>query len=324
MRVATAYGISLRGKQEIRRRSIALVAAAAGSTAAVMLLFYAFGRIGAEVLPQGRKAAVTEGASAKIGGERQKEEIKEEIRKEASGREISAAETKRWEMADAQSLRLHGTAAFLMPQIELKTMYLTFDDGPSGENTDKILDVLRERGIRATFFVIGEYVEKFPDTARRIVEEGHTIGIHCYVHDYATLYASPQAYIADFEKAHKTIYEVTGVEATLFRFPGGSVTNHSRGVCGDIVSELESRGFVYFDWNASLEDTVGSKTPEELIACALESVKDRERVVLLAHDRLKTTAECMEELLDALSSYRMEPLNAGIKPVQFRRFWENG
>ena len=144
-------------------------------------------------------------------------------------------------------------------RLTYKTMYLTFDDGPSKENTDKVLDVLKEKNVKATFFVIGEYVRKYPDTARRIVEEGHTIGIHCDVHDYSIIYANPAAFIADFEKAYDTVYQITGVEAKLFRFPGGSVNAYNKQVCGDIVKELEAKGFIYFDWNASLEDTIGNK-----------------------------------------------------------------
>ena len=201
-------------------------------------------------------------------------------------------------------------------------MYLTFDDGPSKENTDKVLDVLKEKNVKATFFVIGEYVRKYPDTARRIVEEGHTIGIHCDIHDYSILYANKEAYIADFEKAYDTVYQITGVKTKLFRFPGGSVNAYNKQVCGDIVKELEARGFIYFDWNASLEDTVGSKSGEQLLQSAIESVMGRERIVMLAHDRVEKTADNLGTIIDAFPEYRMRPLNEYVSPVHFRRFWE--
>ena len=204
-----------------------------------------------------------------------------------------------------------------------RTMYLTFDDGPSAQNTDLILDTLKQRNIKATFFVIGEYVRKYPETAKRIVQEGHTIGIHCDVHDYDILYDSVDSYIEDFEKAYKTVYEVTGVEAKLFRFPGGSVNAYNKKVCQEIVEEMEKRGFIYFDWNASLEDAAGSKKePDELIQCAKETTLGRKKVVLLAHDRVEGTALCLNDLIDALPEYEMKPLTPYIEPVQFRRFWE--
>ena len=203
-----------------------------------------------------------------------------------------------------------------------KTMYLTFDDGPSAQNTDLILDTLKQQNIKATFFVIGEYVRKYPETAKRIVEEGHTIGIHCDVHDYNILYDSVDSYLEDFEKAYQTVYEVTGAEAKLFRFPGGSVNAYNKKVCQEIVEEMERRGFIYFDWNASLEDAAGKKEPDELIQSAKETTLGRKKVVLLAHDRVTGTALCLNDLIDALPEYEMKPLTPDIEPVQFRRFWE--
>ena len=198
-----------------------------------------------------------------------------------------------------------------------KVMYLTFDDGPSEESTEKILDILKERNIQATFFVIGEYVRKYPETAKRIVAEGHTIGIHCDVHDYNSLYASVDSYVADFEKAYDTVYEVTGVEAKLFRFPGGSVNDFNKGVCEDIIEEMENRGFIYYDWNASLEDAVEDCTPEKLVQNAVDTSLGRARVVMLAHDRVENTAYALEDLLDAFPEYEMRPLTVASKPVQF-------
>ena len=199
-----------------------------------------------------------------------------------------------------------------------KTMYLTFDDGPSEKYTDMVLDVLKEKNIKATFFVIGEYVRKYPETAKRIADEGHTIGIHCDVHDYQKLYASVDSYIEDFEKAYDTVYEITGVEAQFFRFPGGSVNAYNKTVYQDIITEMEARGFVYYDWNASLGDAArNTASSEELIRNAVDTARGRREVVMLAHDRVDNTAYALEELIDALPEYRMEPLTMKAQPVQF-------
>ena len=204
-----------------------------------------------------------------------------------------------------------------------KTMYLTFDDGPSRENTDAVLDILKEKNIKATFFVIGEYVEKYPETARRIVSEGHTVGIHCYIHDYNTLYASKESYIADFEKAYETVKNIMGVEPKLFRFPGGSINAYNKDVCRDIIEEMEKRGFIYYDWNAGVEDATGKdSSPSQLIKNARESTLGRKKIVLLAHDRVKNTVLCLDGLIDEFSDYVMKPLTEDITPVQFVRFWE--
>lgn len=198
-----------------------------------------------------------------------------------------------------------------------KTMYLTFDDGPSVENTGRVLDVLKERNIKATFFLVGENVEKHPEMAKRIVEEGHTIGIHCNNHDYDTIYASVDNYIEDFEKARQTILEVTGVEVNIFRFPGGSVNNHNKKVRKKIIKEMTERGYIYYDWNASLEDAVRQAEPEELVAAGVETTLGRKKVVMLAHDVVYNTGICLEDLLDSLPEYQMLPLTEEVEPIQF-------
>lgn len=90
------------------------------------------------------------------------------------------------------------------------TVYLTFDDGPSA-NTAAILDVLAAQGVKATFFVGGSEAENASELLRRIVEEGHTIGIHTYSHQYRELYSSVESYLADFKQVYDMIYEATGV-----------------------------------------------------------------------------------------------------------------
>ncbi len=198
-----------------------------------------------------------------------------------------------------------------------KTMYLTFDDGPSEENTVAILDILKEKNIKATFFVVGENVEKHPDVARRIVEEGHTIGIHCNHHNYEEIYASVDSYLADFEEAYKIVYEVTGVEVKLFRFPGGSINAYNKKVYKDIIEKMTEKGYIYFDWNGSLEDAVTKSTPEQLIKNARESTLKRKKVVMLAHDIVYNTRLCLEELIDQFPEYKMEPLTPDVSPIQF-------
>ncbi|MDE6169163.1 MAG: N-acetylmuramoyl-L-alanine amidase, partial [Acetatifactor sp.] len=198
-----------------------------------------------------------------------------------------------------------------------KTMYLTFDDGPSEENTTAVLDILKERGIKATFFLVGKNVEKHPEVARRIAEEGHTIGIHCYSHDYGEIYASVDAYLEDFQKAWNVVYETTGVEVELFRFPGGSINAYNKDVYEDIIDVMTEQGYVYFDWNASLEDAAKKTTPEMLLQNARESTLGRKKVVMLAHDIQYNTVLCLEALIDQFPEYKMEPLSIEVTPIQF-------
>lgn len=198
-----------------------------------------------------------------------------------------------------------------------KTMYLTFDDGPSEENTAAVLDILKAHDIKATFFLVGENVAKHPEMAQRIVEEGHTVGIHCYRHDYKQIYASVDAYLEDFQKAYDIILETTGVEVQLFRFPGGSINNHNKDVYEEIIARMTENGYIYFDWNASLEDAVSHSDPEQLVKNGVESTRGRKKVVMLCHDIVYNTTQCLEDLLDSLPEYKMEPLTPDVKPIQF-------
>lgn len=218
---------------------------------------------------------------------------------------------------DYQDKLAEGIAEGINCYFNPKTMYLTFDDGPQEENTTAVLDILKEHDIKATFFVIGENVRRYPDVARRIVAEGHTIGIHCNHHVYDEIYESVDSYLADFQAAYDAVYEITGAEVKLFRFPGGSVNAYNKDVYEDIVAEMTDRGFIYFDWNGSLEDAVSKSTPEQLVRNAVGSTLGRKKVVMLAHDIISNTVQCLEELIDSFPEYEMKPLTEEVKPIQF-------
>ena len=198
-----------------------------------------------------------------------------------------------------------------------KTLYLTFDDGPNTENTNTVLDILKEKGIKATFFVVGKNVERNPETTKRIVEEGHTIGIHCYNHDYGVIYNSVDAYVEDFERAREIVYEVTGVEVKLFRFPGGSINSYNKNVYKDIVEAMTAKGYIYYDWNASLEDAVKKPNRDKILKNAKESTLGRKVVVMLAHDTVDVTVEVLEELIKMFPEYEFKALNENVEQIKF-------
>ncbi len=199
-----------------------------------------------------------------------------------------------------------------------KKMYLTFDDGPDGENTIQILDELKSRNIKATFFVVGENVEKYPEIVKRIVEEGHTIGIHCYNHSYDVVYADVDAYIEDFEKARELVYELTGQEVWCYRFPGGSINRYNKEIHVEIAERMSALGYEYFDWNAGFEDAVSGVTEAKIILNAKESTLQRKHVIMLAHDTVEETVECLGKVLDELPEYEFLPLTAEVSPIRFK------
>lgn len=229
----------------------------------------------------------------------------------------NTAECERLVTEEYQEKIAEGIAQGIELYFHPKTMYLTFDDGPSPENTYRVLDVLKERNIKATFFLVGENVRRYPEVVQRIVAEGHTIGIHSDSHDYNVIYESVDSFIEDFEAAHQTVLELTGIDAKLYRFPGGSINNFDRNVYEDIIEEMSARGYIYFDWNASLEDATAKPEPEQLIANGVETTFGRKKVVMLAHDVVYQTGICLDELLDCLPEYEMKPLTEDVTPIQF-------
>lgn len=109
---------------------------------------------------------------------------------------------------------------------------LTFDDGPHPRYTGEILDILKEFGVVATFFVVGENAQFYPELVRRAVEEGHEIGNHSENH-YHVANMSQEALSADIDSCNRALEEITGQRPTLFRPP--------EGVCNDFVREICQR-----------------------------------------------------------------------------------
>lgn len=182
-------------------------------------------------------------------------------------------------------------------------VYLTFDDGPS-KNTEAILDLLAEYDVKATFFVVGDTDEESKAIYRRIVDEGHTIGIHSYSHRYSDIYASEDAFLEDFYLLSDYIYDITGVRPDICRFPGGSSNTVSRISMSSLVRTLESRGITCYDWNISGGDADGHGLSSSQIANNVLNGVDRfQTCIVLLHDGKDKaqTVEALEKILQELS-----------------------
>ena len=203
-----------------------------------------------------------------------------------------------------------------------KTVWLTFDDGPSAQ-TEKILDVLKEKNVPATFFVIGSTTERGKALYKRIVEEGHSLGIHSYSHRYNEIYQSADAYIKDFQRLSKHLKECAGVEPNIFRFPGGSNNRHAdAAVLEEIKQRMKKDGKVWFDWNARAKDGHAQATPaDQMVQNVLKSAGDCEQILILLHDdALRTTAaDCVSQLIDHYQAegFTFAALTPETVPVQF-------
>lgn len=193
------------------------------------------------------------------------------------------------------SVGARATAVPVFSFAECKQIYLTFDDGPSTVVTGRILDVLQEEGVKATFFVVGDRVEGRKEILRRIAREGHTIGVHSQTHEYAQIYRSDEALLKDVAACAETIRTVTGVTPRVYRFPGGGGKNKERH-----ATLLRKQGYRVVGWNAVCgdEEIVGANA-DELYECAVSTAGSRDTVVLLCHDSAshKQTAEALPRII---------------------------
>jgi len=201
-----------------------------------------------------------------------------------------------------------------------KTIYLTFDDGPS-PNTMDLLDILDRYNVKATFFVIYHDDEASQNAYREIVKRGHTIAVHTASHKYTEIYKSVEDYLADFDIVYKQIERVTGVKPELFRFPGGSINSYNVRIYQELIAEMLRRGFTYYDWNVSGGDTASNATRDSITENVVENAKKYDRSVVLLHDSSSetSTAAALEGIIIDLqnSGYAFAKLDGSVMPFTF-------
>lgn len=248
--------------------------------------------------------------------------------------ELEAENTKLGELVPDITLDMEGAPAYqsLYPEMIVdpkpvfadqpdQTAYLTFDDGPSA-NTYTILDALKASGQKATFFIVAKNIPGHEDALKRMAEEGHTVAIHTYSHDYRGIYASVEAYLEDFHQAYTAIHDACGVYPTIFRFPGGSVNAYNHQIYQELIAEMLRRGFIYYDWSVSSEDATGKNySPEQLTQFVMEGTAKAAKPIILMHDsgEKKNTAAAVPEMVRQLTAagYTCAPLTGEVRPIFF-------
>ena len=174
-------------------------------------------------------------------------------------------------------------------------IYLTFDDGPSSVSTPKILDILDQYGVKATFFVVGYQAEYNPEMVRLVESRGHVVANHSYSHDYTAIYQSADAFMSDINRCDSALTAILGHQPVrLLRFPAGSAATqleNDPGIRNAIKESLAAGGWRYYDWNASMGDSWagGSPQPGELGQALNAYIDDMvaegyTSIVVLAHD----------------------------------------
>lgn len=191
-------------------------------------------------------------------------------------------------------------------------VYLTFDDGPS-ENTEEILAVLKEHGVKATFFVTGKEGEDAKKRYQEIVNQGHTLAMHSYTHRYSEIYDSLEAFKQDFTSLKTYLKDITGVDCKVYRFPGGSSNQVSNTDMNVFIDYIGEQGMVYYDWNVACGDaTTQIYTADELVSNVMKDVVKYKNSVVLMHDSSDkdTTVQALRTILDQLQA-----LDASVLPI---------
>ena len=177
-------------------------------------------------------------------------------------------------------------------------IYLTFDDGPQDGTTNVILDILKEEGVKATFFV----TNKGPDSLiKREYDEGHTVALHTASHDYSIVYASEESYFNDLYSVQDRVKRITGYESKIIRFPGGASNTVSRkysaGIMSRLTKEVVNRGFKYYDWNISSGDAGSTTQASGVYSNVVNSLSRNRPNMVLMHDIKPYTRDAVRDII---------------------------
>lgn len=222
----------------------------------------------------------------------------------------------------AAVLALILTVPFSASAEEEKVIYLTFDDGP-GVYTEQLLDILQKYDVQATFFLVNTQVD-MQRLLKRMAENGHSLGIHSYCHDFSAVYASDDALMRDIFAMQETIYTLTGVRTWLLRFPGGSSNTVSRRYCHGImtraVKRVQEEGFVYFDWNVDSGDAYGCHDADTIYRNIVSGIGRKRRAVVLQHDVNGCSVSVVERVIQwgKREGYIFRALDADSAPCRHR------
>lgn len=173
---------------------------------------------------------------------------------------------------------------------------LTFDDGPWTETTSQVLDALRKNNVKATFFVVGKQVQKYPQLLQQMVAEGHAIGNHTWSHQYHQYYGAEAA--QELDQAAALIYKTTKVKTSLFRPPAGILNN-------GLVTVAKEKKYAVIMWSVDSKDwCYRGNTPQSLVESVLKEAKPGG--IVLLHDGggdRSTTVKALPKLITELKKH---------------------
>ncbi|SFC57824.1 polysaccharide deacetylase family protein [Clostridium uliginosum] len=190
------------------------------------------------------------------------------------------------------------------PNLQRKIVYLTFDDGPSPNNTENIISILNQNNVKATFCVVGSNALKYKQTIKDLDNFNMGIIPHCNNHHYSQLYSSTEYYINDLKECTNIINNITGKnrQYKFIRMPGGS-DNHvcSSDVLYNIKTELKNEGINYIDWSVDSGDACSKLVTTENIEKNINKQAGMHKIeVVLMHDleNKTTTSKALQDIID--------------------------
>lgn len=212
--------------------------------------------------------------------------------------------------------KMQGTKSIYAAQEE-KRVFLTFDDGPSKSITPQILDLLGQENIKATFFVLGKNVHRYPEITKRAYEEGHFIANHGYSHNNKKLYESNKSFMTEINDTDSEIGKAIGIDnyrSHIFRFPNGYSSPSNKAKKKQCAKLLEKMDYGYIDWNCLNSDSVKKYTSLELLNNLKKSVKGKGTLVILMHDTADVSNSSLA-LKDCINFLKQEG-------YQFKTFYD--
>lgn len=200
-----------------------------------------------------------------------------------------------------------------------KVVYLTIDDGPSPAITLKMLDILKKYNVKATFFIIGDLIPGNEAILKRIIDDGHAIGLHSYTHDIKSIYVTEDSLINEMIKTSDELTRVLGIKTNIIRFPGGS-TGHLNKAFLNRLHELQ---YKIYDWNISGGDGMYPKNrPDQIFSNATDSEQLTSKAILLMHTKSnnQTSCEALPMIIDFYikNGYVFKPISQSTPEYYFK------
>ncbi|MBP3889526.1 MAG: polysaccharide deacetylase [Cellulosilyticum sp.] len=194
-----------------------------------------------------------------------------------------------------------------------RILYLTFDDGPS-EYTNELLDLLNKHHMKATFFMLDAEMQRNPEVVKRMINEGHAVGVHGVTHEKETFYCGVFGPVKEMDQANDTLQSISGQRTVLARTPYGSspyLTKKQR-------EALDSRHYILWDWNIDSRDW-SYRNPQKTFNHTIKDLgkMQKDPKVILFHD-IKSVIETMTLFIDWMeqNDYTSEAITSDLIPVK--------